>query len=589
MVKRCIILIIFFLLILFSGTAKDWYVGTGDNGDGSKDKPFNEIQKAIDQAAMGDVIHVTQGVFSGKLRVGYLVIDKRGLTLAGGYKDTAFSERNPFKYPTIIAEDPKSKNESFDGGFIRITKSGSVVEHQSTTIDGFWFDRMKQNGYDKKGNLSVPLSSNMKPIIEFEQMDCHILNSVFMNSANYAVRLNGDGSSVENCLFVNVNYAGIDIFGKGSKMGKGYSFSKFVIKHSTFVSAWNCCSLERGAGSFIFHSGNADITITDNIFHLSSGNSSSMGYVFKDEKNFKAEPWIHFRNNSISQMRGGIATIYMPDLSASINIDYLADLSDTHLDSSGNDEENPFFNFDKEWFKRYVSVIPDEDVSNKKVNMDHYNQMRRMLGLPLDGGTRERGVNLGTWYPVEHVKTGAFFTPTNDKIRKRGVQAAGPFPVVKGVLLAAASPDTTENGSAAMDKEYKKIDWATLWTQGESLADQPVEFTAYYLGNDSSFTSGFGKNARLYLEGADNTTHKIIQLRKIEEFEKDDYPLKGYVKIGSEALNYLNKKARSPSSNKKQASNYSFVVRGVVKKAGDKVNMGKGPQIVIDIDSLSAD
>ncbi|MBN1409546.1 MAG: DUF1565 domain-containing protein [Spirochaetales bacterium] len=577
------------MLCVFSLQAKDLYVRPGSSGDGSLAKPFNEIQKAIDNAFIGDVIHVAKGVYTGKLKVGYLIIDKRGLTLVGGYKDGKFSERNPFKYPTIISEDPKSKNSSFDGAYIRVKKSGSIVDHRSTTVDGFWFDRKGQNAYDKKGNLSVPLSSNMEPVIVFEHMDCHILNCVFANTANYAVRLTGDGSSVENSLFVNVNYAGIDVFGKGDLMGEGYPHPRITIKQNTFVSVWNCCSLERGAGSFIMHSGRADITITGNIFHLSAGNEASMGYTFKDERNFNAEKWIHFMNNSVSQMRGGVATIYMTDLTASINIDAVSDLEETHLEAADNDNEAPIYKFDKAWFKRYVSVIPDDDPSNGMVDMDLYAKLKKNAGLPSKSGIKLHDKNHGTWYPFENILKGTFFNPGNDSLKGRGVLVDGDFPIMKGILISGAeSPEDGTTDVSTADREYEKTDWETIWNEGDSMIGQAVELEAYYMGWDTLFVSGFGDKAIPYMEGADKSSHKILKLRKIAAMNKDDYPLMGYIKLGSAALDYVQKKAKKASTDKKKASSFSFVIKGVIKKAGARINFGKGPQIVIDIDAITA-
>lgn len=594
-VKILFLVLTAILLASAAAFAADWYVAAGSDGEGTKDAPFDDPQRALDAAASGDVIHVVQGEYYGKLKIGYLVIDKRGLTLAGGYKDKTFTERNPFLYPTFIKPYPGSKSSSFDGGDIRVKHTTGYVDHWSTTIDGFWFDRKEQNGYgpldappDKcPGCISVPLGSNTNPVLVFENPDCHIRNCVFMNTALYAVRVTGDGSSVENNLFLNVNYCGIDVYGKGELLAKGYRFSKILVKNNTFVSAWNARSLERAAGSFIIQGGNADITVTDNIFHLSNGNSASMGYAVKDERNFQADKWIHFLRNSVSQMRGGVASVYMTDLKASANIDFLKDLRDTPWEAKENDDQNPFFQFDKEWLTHYAMAIPKDDPSSKKVNMDDFNKMRSMLGLPLDmGSVSLGGAYLARYYPLDHVKTGAFFTTANEKLKGRGLQAAGPFSIVKAAMAPKGSDAAAGAGSAAGAKEYKEIDWNKLWTEGDTLIDQPVRFRAYYMGTDSSYFAMVGGKNVPYLNGADKNTHTILQLRKVEEMTTKEYPFKGFVARGSDAENYINKKARRAANDKKTASPDAFIVQGVVKKAGEKVNFGLGPQIVIAIDSI---
>jgi hypothetical protein len=575
----------FFLVLVGEAVAADWYVMAGaKRGKGTKEAPFKGIYKATDKATSGDVIHVVQGTYHGKLKCGYVVIDKPGLTVVGGYKDGTFAERNPFLYPTTIKAHPKAKGSKFAGGYFRTKKGGKPTKHESTTIDGFWFDRKEENSYSVDGNLGVPLGSNTKPVIWFQEPDCHIRNCVFLNTALYAVRITGDENSIENCLFVNSNYCAVDLYGKSRKIGKGYPFNKMKIAHCTFFSMWNAVSLEEAAGSAIMHNGGAQVEITDNIFHLSSGNNASKGWALKDVRNFKGDQWITFNRNSVSQMRGGIYIFYDPDQTATIGIwEDIADLEETNMaEAVDNDQENPFYDLDKEWFARYVSVIPHEDVSNKKVKMDDYNKMARLLGKPLQDVPRKMGKNMGVWYPVEHVKTGAFWKPTNEKVKKRGVQAAGPFPIVRGKLLGPATP-AGEAAAEAPKRDYQEVDWDTLWTTGEKLVDKPIKLKCYYMKWDASYGAGFGKKAKPYLPGADKTTHKILALREVPEMDKGSHTIKGFMRMGSAAANYVEKRAKR--SGGRGECNFSFVVYGVVKKAGAKL-FGKVPQIIIEIDTI---
>lgn len=573
-------------LLLGQARAGDWYVAPGASGDGTKASPIGGLHQAIDKAVAGDVIHVAQGTYHGKLSIGFIVIDKPGLTLCGGYKDATFAERNPFLYPTLIAEDPANKGSAFEGGYVRAEKAGAPTVHDSTTIDGFWFDRKGQNSYDVKGNLTVPTGSNTKPVIDFESPDCHVRNCVFLNTALYALRLNGDGSSVENCLFANVNYCGIELFGKGRKLEKGYPFHRFTVKNNTFFAIWNVSSLEAGAGAAITHSGNAHVEVTDNIFCLSMGQPTSMGWAVKDLKNMKADRWIRFQRNSCSQLRGGILLYYDPDTTASIAVWEKAEqLAETNLDEpEGNDLENPLFKLDPGWFERFVSVVPHEDVSNKKVDMDDYNKWARLLGRPLQDVPRAMGANFGTPYPIEHVQQGALWTTENAALKGRGVQAQGPFPVVKAALLAAAGGDeAAEEAPPAGD--YEQIDWDGLMTRGEELVDKPVKLTCYYEKWDTGFTFGSGKDAKPYLTGTAATSHKILALRRVPEMVKGDPTIKGYVKLGSAAMSYVDKRAKRPGG--RGACEFSFVVHAVVRKSEGKL-MGKGPQVVLEVQAITA-
>lgn len=561
-------------------SAADWHVNAAAaEGDGTKEKPFADIQQAVDKAVGGDVIHVVQGEYHGKLKCGFIVIDKSGLTIVGGYKDAAFAERNPFVYLTTVKESPDFKGSKFAGGYFQMEAGGRPTVHRSTTIDGFWFDRKGQNSYSKEGNLGVTVS-NTKPVLWFESPDCHVRNCVFLNTALYALRMKGDGSSAENNVFVNTNYCGIDVVGVGEKLEKGYPFPKFKIAHNTFFSIWNADSLEEGAGNAICHAGNATVEIADNIFHLSTGVKSSMGWCVKDLRNMKADRWITFNRNSISQMRGGIYIYYDTKQTASIGVwEKPEQLKETVMaEAVENNFENPFYELDKEWFERYVAVVPHEDVSNKKVNMDDYNKMARLFGKPLQDVPRKPGHNMGAYYPLEHVKTGALFKPTNDAVKARGVQAAGPFPVTKAPHVGAAEPASTAG------REYEEMDFDTLVAKGEQLIDKGVKVKCYYEKLDQGFTAGAGKEAKPYLEGADKSSHRILVLRKVPEIDKGLPTLRGFLKNASAASNYFDANAKRAGG--RGNCDFSFVMTGVVRKSGVKIS-GKGPQIVIEIDGLT--
>ncbi|HPI69819.1 MAG TPA: DUF1565 domain-containing protein, partial [Tenuifilaceae bacterium] len=88
-------------------TGKDVYVSvnTGSNrNDGSKEKPYKDLQKAVDESPEGAIIHVAQGNYLGKLDAGYITI-KKYVSIVGGYTDD-FSQRDPLKYRTTIQPGP---------------------------------------------------------------------------------------------------------------------------------------------------------------------------------------------------------------------------------------------------------------------------------------------------------------------------------------------------------------------------------------------------------------------------------------------------------------------------------------------------
>lgn len=67
---------------------------------GTKDASFKNIQKAIDKAQAGDVIHIAQGNYFGLMKKGYIEM-KKPVSLIGGYS-TDFASRNVIEFKTMI-------------------------------------------------------------------------------------------------------------------------------------------------------------------------------------------------------------------------------------------------------------------------------------------------------------------------------------------------------------------------------------------------------------------------------------------------------------------------------------------------------
>ena len=83
--------------------AADLYVsskGGKNKNPGTKEAPLKNIWKALDKAKPGDVIHIAEGKYSGKMSCGWIDM-RKPVTLLGGYAK-GFGERNPMKYHTLL-------------------------------------------------------------------------------------------------------------------------------------------------------------------------------------------------------------------------------------------------------------------------------------------------------------------------------------------------------------------------------------------------------------------------------------------------------------------------------------------------------
>jgi hypothetical protein len=126
------------------GTETLYVSEKGSNrGDGSREKPIKDLQKAINDAKEGAVILVAQGNYQGTLEVGFVEV-KKYISIIGGFNDD-FSERDPIKYRTMIRPGPASSGTSGSNGlldiYVRGKRDGVVL------IDGLILDKGDTNCY----------------------------------------------------------------------------------------------------------------------------------------------------------------------------------------------------------------------------------------------------------------------------------------------------------------------------------------------------------------------------------------------------------------------------------------------------------
>ena len=249
-------------VICFSAQAQQsaLYV-SAENGnnrnDGSKDKPFKNIQKAIDVAADGTTIYVAQGNYYGLLNKGTINITKP-VKIYGGYSQD-FATRDVLKNLTMVQPTPES-NGSQDGQGtvqIQVKKAGSEV-----VIDGLIFDRGNSIAYNPKGegkpegvesammqgigtagvggpDLSTAgVLTTQTAQIYLDNALCNITisNCAFLNAPNYGIRGNyRDGKAViTNNIFINNRMAACEIPGSDAQKNVTIEFT-----YNTVLFAWS--------------------------------------------------------------------------------------------------------------------------------------------------------------------------------------------------------------------------------------------------------------------------------------------------------------------------------------------------------------
>ena len=81
-----------------TAAAADIYVSleTGKNkNEGTKEAPLKNLWKALENAKDGDTIHLAEGIYPGKMKQNWFLIDK-AVSILGGYSKD-FSERKPLE------------------------------------------------------------------------------------------------------------------------------------------------------------------------------------------------------------------------------------------------------------------------------------------------------------------------------------------------------------------------------------------------------------------------------------------------------------------------------------------------------------
>ena len=86
-----------------TAAAADIYVSleTGKNkNDGTKEAPLKNLWKALENAKDGDTIHLAEGIYPGKMKQNWFLIDK-AVSIIGGYSKD-FAERKPLEHKTMF-------------------------------------------------------------------------------------------------------------------------------------------------------------------------------------------------------------------------------------------------------------------------------------------------------------------------------------------------------------------------------------------------------------------------------------------------------------------------------------------------------
>ena len=258
--------------------------GAGRSADGSKEKPWRDLQVALDRAQPGDTILVAAGNYLGTSDQGFLMMTNP-VNIVGGYTDD-FSSRDVLKNRTLVQPTTAQNGTSNTRALLSIGDPNKVRTFQAgdggVTIDGIIFDRGFSNGYHptkgqpkgvETGMLINPpgqgINSGVDKVITIVMPliylsngfgDINIKNCLFANSGNYAIR--GTWSmgkiTIFNNVFVNNTYAAVEIPG-GGKDGEFSLTVDFGYNTALFNWARTNDLLDMGYGYRFMNNASSDV------------------------------------------------------------------------------------------------------------------------------------------------------------------------------------------------------------------------------------------------------------------------------------------------------------------------------------------
>jgi hypothetical protein len=494
---------------------RDWFIAAGAaGGNGTKEKPFKDPWQALEKCESGDTIHVAEGEYFGKLKIGMWKIDTTYISLLGGY-DKEFKERNPWKHPTRLYCPPDFKGRR--GGY---TIEGEG-DHTGAVVDGFVFDKQHNNVYRPNGDIDRDKSDAREHLWLFYPRVV-IRNNVFANGNGGALRV-CNGSTIENNIIVNHMTKTMD-------MTKGHTTAPSVIRNNTFLFSWEFKFGEgKGRlGTHIYFWTDSRSVVENNIFEFADNDAITLSLN-------PAE--ITFNNNVFSHnLWSHVSKSATPNLVVDgSNWKQLPDLGFKKAEGNAIIPEGSGCPVDEKFFNVYLNRTA---YTPGKVTMDEWNQLREMLGQPViaTGGKGPEGFM--PYYPWQNAIN---LIPKNPKCKA----GARHVPIEVKFEGIERKEETFEYAETNWDAAKDRSKW-------DALANKRVSLKVSFRPPGNNYLLGDIKEAQ-YLS---------FQVHGTEGTDSGGLPMYCYVKKGTR-FERLVKNARDSSRGKPEEL---YVIKGIARE-----------------------
>lgn len=370
---------------------RDFYITPNGNGrEASKNQPAKELAVVAAQVLAGDRIHVAAGTYLGATERGSDLFEVP-VSIIGGYSPD-FSKRDPWgEFRTVLTGTNEYMKESTERLGILTDKkfrdwTGTVI------IDGLVIDNGPRNRYLHKKDLYILRkaneASNENPSPDTPGIKIRvgagtkviIKNCVVTNTAPSQgaidVQIGKNGSAIiENNAIIN--NTGEGIMCKSLHQGTE-GIPKFMIRNNTILFCWKKDEIATYGGNCIMMDVNTIVTAENNVLGFAD---------FGGVNNVKQCKNLTLKDNLFV----GHKKYDYKEYNTMMKLDDMDDYGQYLRNSGGNFSALIKIPTNPKWAELYMArkdVNRGEIEANVKVSNGKWNQVRGILGLPLQGSSQ---------------------------------------------------------------------------------------------------------------------------------------------------------------------------------------------------------
>jgi len=374
-------------------TGVDYYVSqaNGKGRKGTKAEPAKDLAAIAALLQPGDRVHIAAGFYTSKTDRSTDIIQVP-VSIFGGYSND-FNSRDPWgKFQTILSGiNDYNKAETTERLAILTDKKfrnweGTVI------VDGIIVDNGPRNRYktDKRqlllrkaspaaGRSATPGHAGIKIRVgagtNVEVTNCVVINSASSQGAIEVQIGTGGKGLISNNLIVN--NTGEGIYCK-TNSHSATNMAEFTVTNNTVLLNWTADAIASNGGSSLMMDAYCKVTAENNVFGF--GDAGGVNNI-KKCKDLTVSNNIFFGHGAFDYRE------FRSDMPLEEIEDYAEFLNPN---SSGNYYKEVNLPVDKDWAKLYfgrTKITRAQVDAAVKVSNSGENQLRSILGLPLQGST----------------------------------------------------------------------------------------------------------------------------------------------------------------------------------------------------------